>query len=112
MYKHVRIPENGEKLSIKNGTLHVPEQPVIGYVEGDGIGSDITRASLRVWNAAVQRAYGGRRKIHWCELFMGEKAGGLYDGDFFPRESLDAIEDLIVAIKGPLSTPIGGDFAP
>ncbi len=110
MYKHVRIPENGEKLSIKNGTLHVPEQPVIGYVEGDGIGSDITRASLRVWNAAVQRAYGGRRKIHWCELFMGEKAGGLYDGDFFPRESLDAIEDLIVAIKGPLSTPIGGGF--
>ncbi len=110
MYNHISIPESGEKLAIKNGALRVPDQPIIGYVEGDGIGPDITRASMRVWDAAVERAYGGRRKVHWCELYMGEKAGGLYDGDFFPRESLDAIEELIVAIKGPLSTPVGGGF--
>ena len=110
MYNHVKMPENGKKITVRDGSLQVPDEPIIGYVEGDGIGRDITRASLRVWNAAVQRAYGDRRKIHWCELYMGEKAGSLYDGDFFPQESLDAIEELIVAIKGPLSTPVGGGF--
>ena len=110
MYKHIRIPENGEKITVEGNSLHVPDTPIIGYVEGDGIGPDITQASLRVWDAAVEEAYGGHRKICWCELFMGEKAGTLYDGDFFPAETLEAIVDLNVAIKGPLSTPVGGGF--
>ena len=110
MASQIRIPENGEKITIQGGTLSVPENPIIGYVEGDGIGPDITRASMRVWNAAVELAYGNSRKIHWCELFMGEKAGSLYDGNYFPDETLEAIEDLVVAIKGPLSTPVGGGF--
>ena len=110
MASQIRIPENGEKITIQDGTLSVPENPIIGYVEGDGIGPDITRASMRVWNAAVELAYGNSRKIHWCELFMGEKAGSLYDGNYFPDETLEAIEELVVAIKGPLSTPVGGGF--
>ena len=110
MASQIRIPENGEKITIQGGTLSVPENPIIGYVEGDGIGPDITRASMRVWNVAVELAYGNSRKIHWCELFMGEKAGSLYDGNYFPDETLEAIEDLVVAIKGPLSTPVGGGF--
>ena len=110
MKGHIKIPENGEKITLENGALSVPENPIIGYVEGDGIGPDITRASMRVWDAAVELAYGGSRKIHWCELFMGEKAGEIYDGDYFPDETLETIQDLIVAIKGPLSTPVGGGF--
>ena len=110
MASQIRIPENGKKITIQDGTLSVPENPIIGYVEGDGIGPDITRASMRVWNAAVELAYGNSRKIHWCELFMGEKAGSLYDGNYFPDETLEAIEELVVAIKGPLSTPVGGGF--
>ena len=110
MASQIRIPDNGEKITIQGGALSVPENPIIGYVEGDGIGPDITRASMRVWNAAVELAYGNSRKIHWCELFMGEKAGSLYDGNYFPDETLEAIEDFVVAIKGPLSTPVGGGF--
>ncbi len=110
MFEHIRIPESGEKITIKDGTLCVPDQPIVGFVEGDGIGPDITRASMRVWNTAVELAYGGNREIHWCELYMGEKAGALYDGNYFPDESLQAIRDIIVAIKGPLSTPVGGGF--
>ncbi len=109
-YTHIKIPQAAEKISVRNDKLRVPGNPVIGFIEGDGIGPDITRASLRVWDAAVEKAYGGKRKIHWCELYMGEKAAGLYDGDYFPQESLDAIKDLVVAIKGPLTTPIGGGF--
>jgi len=110
-YRHVRLPEGGEKISVDSqGNLHVPDHPVIGFLEGDGIGPDIMRACLRVWDAAVNKAYGGRRKIHWCELYLGEKAGRLYDGDFFPAETLGAIRDLIVVIKGPLTTPVGGGF--
>ena len=109
-YKHIRIPTSGEKITIQDGKLCVPEQPILGFVEGDGIGPDITRASLRVWDAAVEEAYGGQRKIHWCELFLGEKAAELYEGNYFPEETLEAIKELIVAIKGPLTTPVGGGF--
>jgi isocitrate dehydrogenase len=109
-YKHISIPEGGQKITVKNGKLHVPDNPIVGYVEGDGIGPDITAASLRVWDAAVEQAYGGKRKIHWCELLMGEKASESYDGDYFPAETLDALKDLIVSIKGPLTTPVGGGF--
>ena len=109
-YQHINLPQNGEKITVKSGRLAVPDQPILGFVEGDGIGPDITSASLRVWDAAVAKAYAGKRKVHWCELFMGEKAAGIYGGDYFPAETIDALRDLVVSIKGPLTTPIGGGF--
>ncbi len=107
-YRHIRIPAMGQKITIQNGKIVVPDQPIIGYVEGDGIGPDITKACLRIWDAAVAKAYGGKRKIHWCETYLGEKAAGLYDGNFCPEETLKVLQDLIVSIKGPLTTPVGG----
>ena len=109
-YQHVKLPAGGEKISIKGGKLVVPDQPILGYVEGDGIGIDITPASLRIWDAAVAKAYGGKRKIHWCEIYLGEKAQKLYGGNYFPDETLAAIKELVVSIKGPLTTPVGGGF--
>jgi isocitrate dehydrogenase len=109
-YRHVKIPESGQKISVSNDRLVVPDNPILGFVEGDGIGPDITRAALRVWDAAVEKAYSGKRKVHWAELFLGEKAAGIYDGDYFPAETLEAVKELIVAIKGPLTTPVGGGF--
>ena len=108
--RHIKIPASGEKITIKNGKLQVPDQPIVGYVEGDGIGPDITKACLRIWDAAVKKAYGGKRKIHWCETFLGEKAAGLYDGNYCPDETLKVLQDLVVSIKGPLTTPVGGGF--
>ncbi|MEM7196396.1 MAG: isocitrate/isopropylmalate family dehydrogenase, partial [Pseudomonadota bacterium] len=109
-YQHIVIPDHGQKITVENNKLVVPDNPILGYVEGDGIGPDITKASLRVWDAAVEKAYGGEKKVHWCELYMGEKAAGIYEGDYFPPETLDAIRELIVSIKGPLTTPVGGGF--
>jgi len=109
-YEHIQIPASGEKITIENDKLVVPDNPILGFVEGDGIGPDITRASMRVWNAAVEKAYGGKRKVHWAELYLGEKAAGIYDGNYFPAETLDAVKDLVVSVKGPLTTPIGGGF--
>jgi isocitrate dehydrogenase len=109
-YQHVKLPAGGEKISIKGGKLHVPDQPILGYVEGDGIGIDITPACLRIWDAAVAKAYGGKRKVHWCEIYLGEKAQKLYGGNYFPDETLAAIKELVVSIKGPLTTPVGGGF--
>ena len=109
-YQNISIPASGEKIRVRDGSLSVPDNPILGYIEGDGIGPDITRACLRVWNAAIDKAYRGRRRVHWCEVFMGEKAGGLYDGDCFPAESLAALRELTVSIKGPLTTPVGSGF--
>ena len=109
-YQHIKIPESGQKITVSDDRLQVPDNPILGFVEGDGIGPDITRAAMRVWDAAVEKAYGSRRKVHWAELYLGEKAAGIYEGDYFPAETLDAIKDLIVAIKGPLTTPVGGGF--
>jgi len=109
-YQHVKIPEVGEKITIVDGRINVPDQPIVGFVEGDGIGPDITAASMRVWDAAVEKAYGGKRKIHWCELYLGEKAASIYDGEYFPPETLEAIKEIVVAIKGPLTTPVGEGF--
>jgi len=109
-YRHVKLPESGQKISVSNNRLVVPDNPILGFVEGDGIGPDITRAALRVWDAAVEKAYGGKRKVHWAEMYLGEKAAGIYDGDYFPAETLAAIQEVIVAIKGPLTTPVGGGF--
>jgi isocitrate dehydrogenase len=109
-YRHIKIPTTGEKIVVRDGKLQVPDQPIIGYVEGDGIGPDITKACLRIWDAAIEKAYGGKRKIHWCETFLGEKAAGLYDGNYCPDETLKVLQELIVSIKGPLTTPVGGGF--
>ena len=109
-YQHIKIPESGEKITIQDGKLQVPDQPIVGFIEGDGIGPDIMRACLRIWDAAVEKAYDGNRQIQWCEVFMGEKAAEIYDGNVFPQETIDAFQDLIVSIKGPLTTPIGGGF--
>jgi isocitrate dehydrogenase len=109
-YQHIKIPASGDKITVKDNKLVVTDNPILGFIEGDGIGADITNASMRVWNAAVEKAYGGKRKVHWAELFLGEKAAGIYDGNYFPEETLDAVKDLIVSVKGPLTTPVGGGF--
>jgi len=107
-YQKIKVPPQGQKITISNGKINVPDQPIIGFIEGDGTGPDIWKASVNVFDAAVQKAYGGKRKIHWMELYAGEKAEKLFNGDSFPSESLDAIREFIVAIKGPLGTPVGG----
>ena len=109
-YQHVKLPETGTRISVENNKLNVPDDPILGFIEGDGIGVDITPACLKVWDAAVEKAYGGKRKVHWAELYLGEKAAGIYDGDYFPQETLDSIKELNVAIKGPLTTPVGEGF--
>lgn len=108
-YEYVTIPE-GEKIGAANdGTLETPDHPVVAFIEGDGTGPDIWRASKMVFDAAVERCYGGKRAIAWMELFAGEKANGIY-GDYLPEETLDAIREFHIAIKGPLTTPVGGGF--
>jgi len=104
------MPDSGTRISVENDKLNVPDDPILGFIEGDGIGVDITPACIKVWDAAVEKAFGGKRKVHWAELFLGEKAAGIYDGDYFPQETLDAIKELNVAIKGPLTTPVGEGF--
>jgi isocitrate dehydrogenase len=103
----LRIPAGGEKITIANGKLKVPDRPVIPFIEGDGTGRDIWRASVRVFDAAVQKAYGGKRKIHWLEVFAGEKANKAYH-TWLPEETVSACRDFLVSIKGPLTTPVGG----
>jgi len=106
----ISLPEGGTKISIQNNKLQVPNNPILGYVQGDGIGPDIMKACLRIWDAAVEKAYNGKRKIYWAELFMGESAAEKYNGDIFPEETRQALQDLIVSIKGPLTTPVGKGF--
>jgi isocitrate dehydrogenase len=100
-------PPHGAAMSIRDGKLVVPDQPIIPYIEGDGTGPDIWRASVRVMDAAVQKAYGGKRKIHWMEIYAGEKANKLFN-TWLPDESVAACRKYLVSIKGPLTTPIGG----
>src|SRR3972149_11569129 len=100
-------PKEGSRITIKNGRLTVPDQPVIPFIEGDGIGPDVWRASVRVLDAAVNKAYGGKRRIHWLEVYAGEKANVL-TGTWLPGETLEACRTYLVAIKGPLTTPLGG----
>ncbi len=108
-YQHIKVPTEGEKITIQDGKLVVPDNPVIPFIEGDGIGPDIMRASLRIWNAAIEKAYHGKRKIVWMEVYAGEKANGIY-GSYMPSETFDAMREFIIGIKGPLTTPIGGGF--
>ncbi len=107
MYQHIKVPAGGTKISIENGKLNVPNNPIIPYVEGDGTGRDIWRASQRVFDAAVQKAYGGARKIHWMEVYAGEKSFKMSQ-TWLPEETTDAFREFMVGIKGPLTTPIGG----
>jgi isocitrate dehydrogenase len=109
-YKHIAVPANGERIQVKaDGSLLVPDHPVIPYIEGDGIGVDITPVMRRVVDAVVDRAYAGKRSIDWMEIYAGEKANKVYGGDtWLPEETLDAIREYSVAIKGPLTTPVGG----
>lgn len=106
-YKTVKVPTNGEKITYKDGTLQVPEYPILPFVEGDGIGRDIWRASVRVLDAAVQKAYQGQRAFRWMEVFAGEKAYTQFNS-WLPDETLAAFQEFLVGIKGPLTTPIGG----
>ncbi len=106
-YENVLVPDNGAKVSIENGNLNVPDNPIIPFVEGDGTGRDIWKASQRVFDAAVEKAYHGRRKIFWMEVFAGEKAFTKY-GSWLPDETVKAFREFRVGIKGPLTTPIGG----
>jgi len=101
------VPPQGQKITISNGKLTVPDQPIIPFIEGDGTGADIWRASVRVLDAAVAKAYGGKRKIHWMEVYAGQKANDLFN-TWLPDETVEACREYLVSIKGPLTTPIGG----
>jgi isocitrate dehydrogenase len=109
-YQHIKVPVEGEKITVNaDFTLNVPDHPVIPFIEGDGTGVDITPVMIKVVDAAVARAYGGKRKIAWMEIYAGEKATRVYGPDvWLPDETLDVVKEYLVAIKGPLTTPVGG----
>jgi isocitrate dehydrogenase len=108
-FEKITVPAQGERITYADGNLYVPDHPIVAFIEGDGIGPDITRASLRIWDAAVEKAYGGRRQIAWMEIYCGEKAQALY-GTSMPDETFEAMRQYYVGIKGPLTTPVGEGF--
>ena len=109
-YQHIKIPASGQKITVNaDFSLNVPDQPINPYIEGDGTGVDISPVMIKVVDAAVAKAYGGKRKIEWMEVFAGEKSTKVYGSDvWLPEETLDAVKDYVVSIKGPLTTPVGG----
>jgi isocitrate dehydrogenase len=109
-YQHIQVPSAGQKITVNaDNSLNVPDQPIIPFIEGDGIGIDITPVMLKVVDAAVAKSYGGSRKIHWMEVFAGEKSTRIYGPDvWLPDETVQAVREYIVSIKGPLTTPVGG----
>jgi len=109
-YQKIQVPASGDKITVNaDNTLTVPSNPIIPYIEGDGIGVDISPVMIKVVDAAVEKAYGGQRKISWMEIYAGEKATQVYDQDtWLPKETLEAVRDYVVSIKGPLTTPVGG----
>ena len=109
-YQKIQVPSSGSKITVNaDMSLNVPNNPIIPYIEGDGIGVDISPVMIKVVDAAVAKAYGGARKISWMEVYAGEKATQVYDQDtWLPQETLDAVRDYVVSIKGPLTTPVGG----
>ncbi|ETD71152.1 isocitrate dehydrogenase [Pelistega indica] len=109
-YQHIQVPLNGQKITVNDDdTLSVPSNPIIPFIEGDGVGVDVTPVMIDVVNAAVERAYHGERQIHWMEIYAGDKAIKVYgENDYLPQETVDVIRDYAVSIKGPLSTPVGG----
>lgn len=110
MYEKIKVPDAGQKVQLgTDGELQVPDHPVLPFIEGDGIGADLTRAAMIVWNAAVEKAYAGKRQVAWMEVYAGEKANEVYgEPVWLPEETLTAIKEYLVAIKGPLTTPVGG----
>ena len=110
MYKHIKVPAGGQKISVNaDFSLTVPDQPIVPYIEGDGTGADITPVMIKVVDAAVAKAYAGKRKIHWMEIYAGEKSTRVYGPDvWLPEETLQVLRDYVVSIKGPLTTPVGG----
>jgi isocitrate dehydrogenase len=107
-YKHIKVPE-GDKVSIKDGKLQVSDRPIVAFIEGDGTGPDIWQSSVRVLDAAVEKAYGGKKKIAWMEVYAGDKANDTYgEVIWLPDETVEAIDEYLVGIKGPLTTPVGG----
>jgi len=109
-YQKIKVPADGAKITVNaDHSLNVPDNPIIPYIEGDGIGVDVSPVMIKVVDAAVEKAYGGKRKIAWMEVYAGEKATQVYDQDtWLPQETLDAVKDYVVSIKGPLTTPVGG----
>jgi len=109
-YQKIKVPTDGAKITVNaDHSLNVPDNPIIPYIEGDGIGVDVSPVMIKVVDAAVEKAYGGKRKISWMEVYAGEKATQVYDQDtWLPQETLDAVKDYVVSIKGPLTTPVGG----
>jgi isocitrate dehydrogenase len=108
-FKNIKIPDTGSKISLIDGKLNVPDNPIIPFIEGDGIGVDITPAMIAVVNSAVEKAYDGAKKIEWMEVYCGEKSTKIYSEDtWLPDETIEALREYVVSIKGPLTTPIGG----
>ncbi len=109
-YQHIKVPSAGQKITVNaDFSLNVPDEPIIPYIEGDGTGMDITPVMLKVVDAAVAKAYGGKRQIHWMEVYAGEKSTQVYGPDvWLPEETMDAVKEYVVSIKGPLTTPVGG----
>jgi len=109
-YQHIKVPAEGQKIAVNaDNSLNVPDQPIIPFIEGDGTGLDITPVMLKVVDAAVAKGYGGKKKIHWMEVYAGEKSTKVYGPDvWLPEETLHAVRDYVVSIKGPLTTPVGG----
>lgn len=110
MYQHIKVPSVGEKITVNSDySLNVPDQPIIPYIEGDGTGFDITPVMIDVVDAAVAKAYGGKRKISWMEIYAGEKSTKVYGPDvWLPEETLEVLKEYVVSVKGPLTTPVGG----
>lgn len=108
-FDKLQVPRDGEKIEVSDGSLSIPENPIVPFIEGDGIGPDITAAAKRVWDASVKKAYGGKKKISWMEIYGGEKAIETY-GEPLPGDTYNAIEHFVVAIKGPLTTPVAGGY--
>lgn len=110
-FDKIQIPATGEKITANaDGSLNISDNPILMFIEGDGIGYDIMTASKRIWDAAVEKAYSGIKKISWMEIYSGEKAANVYDGDYMPEETFDAMREYLIGIKGPLTTPVGGGF--
>lgn len=109
VFKKIKVPA-GDRITVNsNSGLNVPDNPIVAYIEGDGIGADITMASMHIWDSAVKKAFGGKKKISWMEIYAGEKANAVYgENTWLPEETIDAVKEYIIAIKGPLTTPVGG----
>jgi len=109
-YERISAPATGDKITFSNGRMNVPDNPILLFIEGDGIGYDIMTASKRIWDAAVNKAYSGSKAVSWMEVYAGEKAAGVYGGNYMPEETFDAFREYKIGIKGPLTTPVGGGF--